>query len=108
MDGLALKHPEDKGQLFTQVRCIVTPHSSSSVLELGFPYSIFPLALPSEAGRRDMTLALTLGSTWMFCLERVEIRCFWSLYRLSLGLLSRPNKPNETVFNVQSPSLPLI
>lgn len=61
MDGLALKHPEDKVQLFTQVRCIVTPHSSSSVLELGFPHSVFPLALPSEAGRRDMTLALTLA-----------------------------------------------
>lgn len=42
MDGLALKHPEDKVQLFTQVRCIVTPHSSSSVLELGFPHSVFP------------------------------------------------------------------
>lgn len=28
-DGLALKYPEDKGQLCTQVSCAVTPLSSS-------------------------------------------------------------------------------
>lgn len=55
-----------------------------------------------------MTLALTPGPTWMFCLERVEIRCFWSLHCVSLGVLSLPNKPNETLFNVQNPSPPLM
>lgn len=88
----ALKHPENK-------------RLPSEVLRLGFPHLD---TLPLDAGKHDMTLALTPAPTQMFCLERVEIRCFWSLHHPSLCLLSHPNKLNETLFNVQSPSLPLI
>lgn len=49
MDGLALKYPEDKGQLYTQVSRVVTPLSSLWVLELGFPHYPHTLLRGKEA-----------------------------------------------------------
>lgn len=47
------------------------------------PMSFTP-SLPPKY--RSMTwLWLWPWATWLFCYERVEIRCFWSLRRLSLG-----------------------
>lgn len=67
---MALKYPEDKGQLFTQVLyatlslliLLLLPPLKCLNLDSLTPH-LPPLVLSSEAERRDMTLALTLGPT---------------------------------------------
>lgn len=66
---MALKYPEDKGQLFTQVLyatlsllILLLPPLKCLNLDSLTPH-LPPLVLSSEAERRDMTLALTLGPT---------------------------------------------